>query len=40
MTFCLKCGMEYDPSKSEASEPKKYCSQQCEEAAKAAENKI
>jgi len=31
MTFCSNCGREYDPYKSEASQPKRYCSQQCED---------
>ena len=37
MTFCSWCKREYEPHESQASEPKKYCSQQCEDEAKEAE---
>jgi len=33
MTFCAWCGREYEPHKSQALHPKKYCSLQCEEEA-------
>jgi hypothetical protein len=34
MTFCFWCGREYEPHESQASEPKKYCCQLCEDEAK------
>jgi len=39
MTFCFWCMREYEPSESQASQPKKYCCQLCEDNAKAAEEK-
>ena len=39
MTFCAKCTREYEPHKSEAGNPKRYCSIQCETEAKTSEKK-
>ena len=30
MTFCSWCTREYEPHESQATAPKRYCSQQCE----------
>jgi hypothetical protein len=36
MNFCFWCKIEYDPHKSQALQPKKYCSRKCENEAEAA----